>query len=230
MIIEKTGNIFTTQCQTIVNTINCVGVMGTGIAYEFRLREPAMFKKYQLLCAQKQIDIGVLWIYRTSKQNILNFPTKYNWKFPSKKEYLHKGLQKFLDTYKQKNITSIAFPLLGADKGGIDSKESLSIMTHYLSQCNIPVEIWHFNPMAQDDLYQSFKSIFQEIDDVTIKTDTKIRIDIVKKIRTALDDSTINSLSGLLRVKGVGDKTLEKLFDYISNYKTRNRNLFTLES
>jgi len=41
-------------------------------------------------------------------------------------------------------------------------------MTHYLSQCNIPVEIWHFNPMAQDDLYQSFKSIFQEIDDVTI--------------------------------------------------------------
>ena len=230
MIIEKTGNIFTTQCQTIVNTINCVGVMGAGIAYEFRLREPEMFEKYQLLCAQKQIDIGVLWIYRTSKQNILNFPTKYNWKFPSKKEYLHKGLQKFLDTYKQKNITSIAFPLLGADKGGIDSKESLSIMTHYLSQCDIPVEIWHFNPMAQDDLYQSFKFIFQEIDDVTIKTDTKIRIDIVKKIRTALDDSTINSLSGLLRVKGVGDKTLEKLFDYISNYKTRNRNLFTLES
>lgn len=230
MIIEKTGNIFTTQCQTIVNTINCVGVMGAGIAYEFRLREPEMFEKYQLLCAQKQIDIGVLWIYRTSKQNILNFPTKYNWKFPSKKEYLHKGLQKFLDTYKQKNITSIAFPLLGADKGGIDSKESLSIMTHYLSQCDIPVEIWHFNPMAQDDLYQSFKSIFQEIDDVTIKTDTKIRIDIVKKIRAALDDSTINSLSGLLRVKGVGDKTLEKLFDYISNYKTRNRNLFTLES
>ncbi len=230
MIIEKTGNIFTTQCQTIVNTINCVGVMGAGIAYEFRLREPEMFEKYQLLCAQKKIDIGVLWIYRTSKQNILNFPTKYNWKFPSKKEYLHKGLQKFLDTYKQKNITSIAFPLLGADKGGIDAKESLSIMTYYLSQCDIPVEIWHFNPMAQDDLFQSFKSIFQAIDDVTIKTDTKIRIDIVKKIRTALDDSTINSLSGLLRVKGVGDKTLEKLFDYISNYKTRNRNLFTLES
>ncbi|MFK5937682.1 MAG: macro domain-containing protein [Sulfurimonas sp.] len=230
MIIEKSGNIFTTQCQTIVNTINCVGVMGAGIAYEFRLREPEMFTQYQLLCTNKQIDIGMLWIYKSKKQNILNFPTKYNWKFPSKKEYLHKGLQKFLDTYKQKNIMSIAFPLLGADKGGIDSKESLSIMKHYLSQCNVPVEIWHFDPMAQDDLYQSFKSIFQEIDDVTIKTDTKIRIDIVKKIRTVLNDSTINSLSGLLRVKGVGDKTLEKLFDYITNYKTRNKNLFTLES
>lgn len=230
MIIEKTGNIFTTQCQTVVNTINCVGVMGAGIAYEFRLREPEMFEKYQQLCTRKQIDIGVLWIYKTPKQNILNFPTKYDWKFPSKKEYLHKGLQKFIDTYKQKNITSVAFPLLGADRGGIDSKESLSIMMHYLNQCDIPVEIWHFDPMAQDDLYQSFKSVFQEIDDLTIKTDTKIRIDIVKKIRTALNNSTINSLSGLLRVKGVGDKSLEKLFDYITNYKTKNRNLFTLES
>lgn len=230
MIIEKSGNIFTTECQTIVNTINCVGVMGAGIAYEFRLREPQMYEKYQQLCAQKQMDIGILWIYKTPKQNILNFPTKYNWKFPSKKEYLHKGLQKFLDTYKQKNITSIAFPLLGADKGGIDANEALSIMKYYLSQCDIPVEIWHFDPIAQDDLYRSFKSIFQEIDDVTIKTDTKIRIDIVKKIRSSLNDSTINSLSGLLRVKGVGDTTLEKLFDYISNYKTRNRNLFTLEN
>ena len=103
-------------------------------------------------------------------------------------------------------------------------------MRHYLSQCDISVEIWHFDPMAKDDLYESFKSVFQDIDDLTIKTDTKIRIDIVKKIRAALDDSSINSLSGLLRVKGVGDKSLEKLFDYIDNYKTKHRNLFTLES
>ena len=230
MITEKKGNIFTSKCQTIVNTINCVGVMGAGIAYEFRLREPEMFTQYQLLCTNKQIDIGLLWIYKSKTQNILNFPTKYNWKYPSKKEYLHKGLQKFVNTYKQKNITSIAFPLLGADKGGLNPSESLSIMKHYLSQCDIDVEIWHFDPMAKDDLYESFKSIFQNIDDLTIKTDTKIRIDIVKKIRTALDDAQINSLSGLLRVNGVGDKSLEKLFDYISNYKTRNRNLFTLES
>jgi len=229
MIIEKTGNIFTTKCQTIVNTVNCVGVMGAGIAYEFRLREPKMFKQYQLLCVNKQLDIGKLWIYKGSKQNILNFPTKYDWKFPSKKEYLYKGLQKFVDTYKQKNITSIAFPLLGADKGGIDSNESLNIMKQYLSRCDIDVEIWHFDPMAKDDLYESFKNIFQKIDNITIKTETKIRIDIVKKIRTALENPKINSLSGLLRVKGIGDKSLEKLFNYINNYKSRNRNLFDME-
>jgi len=227
MIIEKTGNIFTTQCQTIVNTVNCVGVMGAGIAYEFRLRENDMFSKYQELCKNKNLDIGILWIYRAQNFNILNFPTKYDWKFPSKKEYLERGLQKFIDTYKQKGITSIAFPLLGADRGGISPDESLQIMTKYLAKCDIDVEIWHFNPTAKDDLYEEFKAILQNIDNDTIKKESKIRVDIVKKIREALENPNINSLSGLLRVKGVGDKSLEKLFIYIKNYKRNNINLFT---
>lgn len=227
MLIERTGNIFTTNCQTIVNTINCVGVMGAGIAYEFRLRYEDMFKKYQNHCKNKNIDIGTLWIYNADDKRILNFPTKYHWKFPSKKEYLHKGLQKFLDTYKEKGITSIAFPLLGAQKGGINPQESLSIMTSYLKDCDINVEIWHFDPTAEDDLYQEFKSIFTELDDQTIKNESKIRIDIVKKIRSGLDNPNINSLSGLLTVKGVGDTSLEKIFKYIHNYKINNINLFS---
>lgn len=226
MIIEKTGNIFTTKCQTIVNTVNCVGVMGAGIAYEFRLRENDMFEKYKVLCKNKKIDIGILWIYKAENKNILNFPTKFDWKYPSKTEYLQKGLQKFIDTYKQKGITSIAFPLLGADRGGLDPKHSLELMKSYLNKCDIDVEIWHFDPNAKDDLYEEFKSIFKNIDDTVIKEGSKIRINIVKKIREALNDPSINSLSGLLRVKGVGDKSLEKLFFYIKNYKNNNSNLF----
>lgn len=227
MIIERTGNIFTTKCQTIVNTVNCVGVMGAGIAYEFRLRYQDMFNKYKQHCEDKQLDIGILWIYNAEDKKILNFPTKYDWKYPSKKEYLYKGLQKFIETYKQKGITSIAFPLLGAQKGGIDSNESLEIMTSYLKNCDIDIEIWHFDPTAKDDLYEEFKSIFYEIDDQTIKSESGIRIDIVKKIRTALDNPKINSLSGLLSVKGVGDTSLEKMFKYILNYKRNNVNLLS---
>ena len=160
-------------------------------------------------------------------KKILNFPTKYDWKYPSKKEYLHKGLQKFIETYKQKGITSIAFPLLGAQKGGIDSNESLEIMISYLKNCDIDIEIWHFDPTAKDDLYEEFKSIFYEIDDQTIKSESGIRIDIVKKIRTALDNPKINSLSGLLTVKGVGDTSLEKMFKYILNYKKNSVNLLS---
>ena len=229
MIIEKYGNIFTTECVTIVNTVNCVGVMGAGIAYEFRLREPDMYKKYKNFCTEKKINIGTLWIYKAENMNILNFPTKNHWKVPTKKEYLYKGLQKFVDTYKQRNITSIAFPILGAQNGGLSVEESLEIMTSYLSQCDIEIEIWHFDPTAKDDVYEDFKSIFNEIDDETIKQESKIRIDIVKKTREALRNPTINSISGLLRVKGIGDATLEKLFTYIKNYKSSNINLFNYE-
>jgi len=115
----KKGNIFNTNCQTIVNTINCVGVMGAGIAYEFRLLFPELFEKYVNYCKENMIKVGTLWIYKIDKAKlnsqikfewILNFPTKNHWKYPTKTMYLEKGLQKFLDTYKDKGIKSIAFP------------------------------------------------------------------------------------------------------------------------
>jgi len=227
MITEKRGNIFTTQADTIVNTINCVGVMGAGIALEFRLRYPKMYTKYRELCDQKQIAIGKLWIYQApDNRKILNFPTKYHWKYPSKTEYLTSGLQKFVDTYRDKGITSIAFPLLGADKGGIAPDLSLDIMKEYLSRCQeLDVEIWHFDPAATDDKYEAFKKSVLENEDETLKVLTGIRINTIRKIRDALSDPSINSLSGLLRVQGIGDKTLEKLFRW-SEAESREPKLF----
>ena len=231
MIIRKTGNIFTTQCQTIVNTINCVGVMGAGIAYEFKLREPDMFDKYKVLCEQKKIDVGLLWIYNakdsdSAYQKILNFPTKKHWKFPTKEEYLLKGLQKFMATYQDKGIESIAFPLLGADRGGLGRDRSIEIMEDYLSGCDIDIEIWEFDPAAKDDLFEDFRTIFLKIDDETIKKESGVRIDIIRKIRSALEVDTVNSLSGLIRVKGVGATTMEKLFSYIRLSKKASPTLF----
>ena len=72
-----------------------------------------------------KIDIGILWIYKNSAERwILNFPTKKHWKYPTKIEYLKKGLEKFINTYDQKDIQSIAFPILGSDKGGLSSDVS----------------------------------------------------------------------------------------------------------
>jgi O-acetyl-ADP-ribose deacetylase (regulator of RNase III) len=226
MIKIKKGNIFTTNSQTIVNTINCVGVMGAGIAYEFKLRYPDMFKKYKEFCENGLIDIGKLWIYKIPKKNnenyeyILNFPTKKHWKYPSKIEYLEKGLQKFVDTYKEKRIKSIAFPLLGANKGGLTEEESFNIMQKYLKKIDIPVEIWYFDPYAKDDLYEDFKKKFLNLDDNFIKEQTKLRIDLIKKIKKILlERNDINSMSGLLRIKGIGNNTIEKLFNFIKNYQ-----------
>jgi len=230
MIEIKKGNIFTTNCHTIVNTINTVGVMGAGIAYEFKLRFPEMFEKYKQFCDSGQIKVGNLWIYKLTKNDnenykyILNFPTKQHWKYPTKTEYLELGLQKFIDTYKEKGILSIAFPLLGASKGGLSEKQSINIMKKYLEKVDIPVEIWYFDPNAKDDLYENFKDKFLNLDMNTIKEESKLRVDLINKIKIALQRDDINSLSGLLRVKGIGDITLEKSFRFIKSYK--NETLF----
>jgi len=223
MIEVKKGNIFTTQCQTIVNTVNCVGVMGAGIAYEYKLRYPKMFRKYKKYCSDGAISIGKLWIYNLETDNsnakyskILNFPTKDHWKYPTKKEYLEKGLQKFLDTYDQKNIKSIAFPLLGADKGGLDEKTSIKIMKDYLSQCEIPVEIWRFDSKAKDDLYDKFKTEFINNSTSSLIEKSGLRIDAINKIKLALSRDDINSLSGLQRVRGIGKTSIEKSFQLLN--------------
>jgi len=236
MIEIKKGNIFTTNCHTIVNTVNCVGVMGAGIAYEFKLRFPDMFNKYHQFCNNGLIDIGNLWIYKLTKDDdemyeyVLNFPTKKHWKYPTKIEYLEKGLQKFVDTYKQKEILSIAFPLLGANKGGLSEKISIDIMKKYLEKVEIPVEIWYFDPNAKDDLYEDFKDKFLKLDIETIKEQSKLRVDLIKKIKYALQRDDINSMSGLLRVKGIGDVSLEKSFKFIKNFEKNNQNLFTFDT
>lgn len=227
MITILKGNIFTTTCNTIVNTVNCVGVMGAGIAYECRLRYPKMYEKYQKLCNQNLLQIGTLWIYKANNKSILSFPTKTDWKQPSKIEYLEKGLQKFVDTYKEKEITSIAFPLLGASHGGLTEEQSLSTMKKYLTQCDIEIEIWHFEPKATDDIFLNYKQHFLSKTANELSKSTGIGINIINKIKDGLNEPKINSMSSLLNVQGIGDRTLEKSFDYIMNYdKIKNTTLF----
>ena len=95
------GNIFNTKAQTVVNTVNCVGVMGKGIALVYKLRYPKMFDIYKDYCRQHLINIGKLWIYKGDENDpwVLNFPTKFHWKYPSKYEYIEKGLAKFVESY-----------------------------------------------------------------------------------------------------------------------------------
>ncbi len=204
------GNIFNSKCQTIVNTINCVGVMGAGIALEFRLRYPEMYQRYVELCQQQLIQIGKLWIYKTNQQWILNFPTKTHWKYHSKIEYLELGLQKFLDTYQEKGIKSIAFPLLGAHNGKIDSNISLEIMKKFLHQCNIPIEIYIYNPHESDDLYEKFKITFSSMTTEQIANQIRLRKVYIQRIKQAIENPELNSFSKLASVKGLGLTSLEK--------------------
>ena len=146
MVILKKGNLFRSNCQTFVCPINCAGAMGSGIAKQFKDRYFGLFEEYKWLCDQKLFKIGTLWIWEDpdaiEERKILCFPTKIHWTKKSEYYYLYLGLEKFVKTYEEKGITSIAFPLLGCGKGGLESKNVIPIMRQFLDPISIIAEIW----------------------------------------------------------------------------------------
>lgn len=141
MIMYVTGNLFQSPAKVLVNTVNTVGVMGKGVAYEFKRMFPEMFSQYRELCECGQLKIGTLWLYKSSNKWVLNFPTKKHWRYPSRVEYIEAGLKKFVDTYADMGIHSIAFPPLGCGNGGLDFETQVQpLMEHYLR--NLPIEVF----------------------------------------------------------------------------------------
>ena len=224
----KKGNIFNAKTQVIVNTVNCVGVMGKGIALVFKLRYPKMFDIYKEHCKSKRIAIGKLWLYKGEQDApwVLNFPTKYHWKYPSKIEYITKGLQKFVESYEVQGISSVAFPLLGTYNGGLDKVNVLNLMNEYLSRCNIPIEIYEYDPNAEDDLFETFKQKWNNIPVSQRKIVTGIRTHKqITTISEAINSSTVKSMIALIEYEGIGLKTMEKCFNLVMNVKP-NTDLF----
>lgn len=212
-IIEIKGNIFTTKAQTIVNTVNCVGVMGAGIALEFRLREPEMYRRYVDICKAGKLSPGVLWLYKSAQPQVLNFPTKKDWKHPSRPEYLENGLSKFAATYREKGITSIAFPMLGADKGGLPIHVSREIMRRYLSPLeDLNIEIYEYDPKAKDDLYEMVREFVVSQDIAYLAKATSINSSRLETISKAMTENSVCQISQLGALPGIGPGTLEKLF------------------
>lgn len=142
IIYKENENLFESKMQTLTNTVNCVGVMGAGIALEFKKRYPQMFLKYKKICDKKLLKTGMLQIFKEGDKLILNFPTKEDWRNSSKISYLELGLQKLVDTYKDRGITSLAIPQLGCSNGGLNWLEVKPLMEKYLNQLDIPVEIY----------------------------------------------------------------------------------------
>ena len=165
------GDIFDSTAQVIVNTVNCKGVMGKGLALAFKERYPDMFAVYQQDCKIGKLRIGRPTIYKKSKPWILNFPTKDHWRFPSKLEYIEKGLEFLVTHYQKVGITSIAFPKLGAQNGKLSWDEVGPIMAKYLSQLDIDVYIYiaegdkeyQYNPLLDEQIHNCIWKQFSEL-------------------------------------------------------------------
>jgi O-acetyl-ADP-ribose deacetylase (regulator of RNase III) len=141
MLIYRRTSILESPAQTLVNTVNCVGVMGKGLAHAFKEREPEMFKAYKRICDQHGLEPGKLWLWRGKANWVLNFPTKVHWRNPSKMEWVEQGLEKFVAAYATQGITEISFPQLGCGNGNLEWNEVRPLMEHYLSKVAIPVYI-----------------------------------------------------------------------------------------
>lgn len=152
MINYVTGNLFESPAQTLVNTVNTEGVMGKGIALQFKRFYPEMFAEYQRLCEAGTIDIGVLYIYRTPHKLILNFPTKTTWRRPSKIEFIERGLASFVDHYQEAGIHSVAFPPLGCGNGELDYDDVRPVMEKYLK--DLPITVYLYPPLPRTSVVE----------------------------------------------------------------------------
>lgn len=125
-ITFKNGNLFNEDADAIVNTVNCVGVMGKGVALEFKKRWPKNYVAYREQCEANALEPGKLYIHdnrdlldSTGPNYLINFPTKKHWRSKSKIEYIEKGLETLCHTLPQYNIKRVAMPPLGCGNGGL---------------------------------------------------------------------------------------------------------------
>ena len=123
MIEKGLGNLLTAEVDALVNTVNTVGVMGKGIALQFKRAFPANFRAYRTACARGEVRLGRVWVFDTGmigpRRYVLNFPTKEHWRSDSRLEDIAAGLDSLVDTVQELGIQSVAIPALGCGNGGL---------------------------------------------------------------------------------------------------------------
>jgi uncharacterized protein YwgA/O-acetyl-ADP-ribose deacetylase (regulator of RNase III) len=143
MVKTTTGDLFGSKSQTLVNTVNCVGVMGKGVAVGFKERFPDMYREYVRLCDAHRVHLGEPYLYKKlTGPWVLNFPTKDHWRSVSKLSDIIKGLEYLKAHYREWGIESLAVPPLGCGNGGLEWRVVGPTLYRYLSDLDIPVELY----------------------------------------------------------------------------------------
>lgn len=137
------GDIFNSTAEALVNPVNCEGVSGAGLALAFKNVYPENQKEYEEACMCGYIVPGVLYVVDVNSKYIVNFPTKLEWRYNSKMEYIHSGLEKLVKFIKARGIRSIAIPALGCGKGNLNWDEvKAAIIKHLEPIDDLIVELY----------------------------------------------------------------------------------------
>jgi len=190
MVKVLMGDILKSKAQTLVNTVNCVGIMGKGIALEFKDQFPDMFNDYVERCNRNEVRLGKPYLYkRLTPPWILNFPTKGHWRSVSRIEDIVKGLKYLLVHYKEWEITSLAVPPLGCGQGQLEWKVVGPTLYRYVNQLDIPVELYAPHGTLHEELQPEFleqepgvKQIKPELVPERIKPSWVALVEILRRV------------------------------------------------
>lgn len=213
---EINGNLFSSGAEALVNTVNCVGPMGKGVALEFRRRFPEMFEAYKAVCARGELRPGNILPYRKSKPWVLNLAVKDDWKHPSKLIWIEQCLEKFCDWYPKVGLKSAAFPWIGAMNGGIPLAAIKEVTRRYLSELNdIEIEVYSFDPDAPDPLFDKLVRQKHSRSIEEFKSVSGIRKKQVEGLYELLEDASVSSLSHVVESGILGKTSLDRLYEYL---------------
>lgn len=141
------GDLFQSGAEALVNAVNCVGVMGKGIALSFKTRFPENFAAYKLACYRRQVRPGKMFVFQTNDlfgnpRIIINFPTKRHWREKSELWYINDGLQDLIKVIDKYHIRSLALPPLGCGNGGLDWYDVKPLIERYLGTASCDVYVY----------------------------------------------------------------------------------------
>lgn len=137
MVRFTQGDILKTDAEALVNTVNCVGVMGRGVALQFKHAYPDNFRSYAAACKRGDVQPGRMFVFETgalTPRLIVNFPTKRHWRGRSRIEYIQSGLDALVDEIRVRNVKSVAIPPLGAGLGGLDWRDVRPLIEESLAR------------------------------------------------------------------------------------------------
>ncbi len=196
--------------QTVVNPINCMGIMGKGLALEFKIRYPKMFDDYQKRFKDGLLKTGEPYLFKTQNKWILNFPTKNHWRYPSRLEYIDTGLRYFSEHYKRLGIKSIAFPRLGCTSGGLKWEEVKPVMEKYLMDLK-GISVYVYLDQKASEKEEKILNLLNGLDKSKIKERFKFTDKQADSIKNYIQKhGTLKRLRDLLEIKGIGPASYQK--------------------
>jgi O-acetyl-ADP-ribose deacetylase (regulator of RNase III) len=153
MMEFTTGDILDAKTEALVNTVNCVGIMGRGIALQFKNSFPENFRAYQSACERQEVQPGRMFVYSTGLMNgpkfIINFPTKRHWRGKSRIEDIEAGLLALRREIESRGIRSIAIPPLGAGLGGLDWNQVRPLIERSLGGLDVRIIVYEPGPSTE---------------------------------------------------------------------------------